>query len=330
MTAVSRSVLVDWLRMSGSRSRLAEVVDVLSRYFGAWEPGRGGKMWLDSEMVWGSVRLFYDESESDGARHVVVEVPGSGLALLEPDRQRSLLRSLLGLGFRGTRVDCAVDVRGSGLTLVAQCVESCRAGELCGARTWEPRERVSGGLLVAHGCNIGRRGSDGSGRYVRLYDKGLETRSAGPGEWVRWEVEFSGDCAAQVALALGDASGQAEWDEVVASRAVGAVEFRQANGARALSRRSLVEWWAAFVDGVRGVRVRAQRVAASLASYAAWLGRAVWPGLSAYAGRCGVSVPALVGALCGDVRERVASLLNPVGRELEAELAAGRLRFAVG
>lgn len=320
-----RSVLVDWLRFSGPRSRLEEVVRLLSGYYGAAEAGRGGKMWLDSELVWGCVRVCYDADVSGGARHCVVELPGSGLALLEVADQRALVRVLLSWGFKATRVDCAVDVRAAGGRLVANVVESCRRGELCGARTFEPRERRSGSELTAYGCNIGVRGRDGSGRYVRVYDKGLETGLAVAGVWERWEVEFSGECAAAVGLALGDASCDEEWEQVAESRALGAVEFRVANGARAMARRALVAWWEAFVQGVEAVRVRARRVAATLASYAQWLGRAVWPGLSALASRVGMDVAGFVEALCGEVREREAALRTCVGRELVAEWRAGRL-----
>jgi hypothetical protein len=309
--------------MSGARAKFDAISGVLCDFFGEFEDGKGG-MYLSSSRVWGSVRLFFDH-DPDGKQYCVLEVPGSSLGLLcEADRLR-LLRECLALGCRATRLDVAVDVRGSGLSIIERMQASCRAKELCGARRFEPKEVMGQRGLVAWGCNIGQRGKDGSGRYVRCYDKGLETKTAPVGRWVRYEVEFSDDCASQAALCLGDCGDVASADSRMVELALGAVEFREANGSRSLARRAVASWWAAFVAGVRGVRLVAARVAATLSGYSRWLGDGVWRGLSALAADSKMSVGQLVEWLCGPVEPNRKILRRQVGMELRTALRQGGL-----
>jgi DNA relaxase NicK len=311
------------MRFSGPRARIEEATNLMAEYFGQAE-GSKGRFFLDSGRKWGSAGLFFDASD-DQAQHCVIEIPGASLQLLTPPDRQALCHSILSLGFKSTRFDVAVDCRGSGIGLVDDLIRSCKRGELCGARLWEPREKHGAPGLVAFGVCIGQRGSDGSGRYVRAYDKGLETKSAPAGEWVRWEVEFSDQCANDVANAytigpLAELPGDEVAEVAIMRRALGAVEFREVTGARMLSRRPLVAWWSAFIAGVETLRVKAARFLASAAGWTGWTKKAVWPQLLAYSQKVGVDVRDFVSACCGSVEPSTKAPQSQVGRELISEV----------
>lgn len=315
-----KEVRVDWLRFSGPRSRLEAIVDLLCQYFGEWQYGRGA-MFLARSMRWGVAALYFDEG-LEAADHCVIDLPGSALALLDRDEVITLAGELAALSCRPTRVDVAVDFEGDQIQLVQTVDAACRGGELCGARRFEYRERFgSGQRRSLHMVTIGARGNLGSGRYVRVYDKGLETGTADEGRWVRWECEFSDDCAREVVSALVASS---DWRTEAMERALGAVDFREANGSVALARRPRSAWWRAVIEGLSVVRTTAKRLKSTLIGYTRWLGRSVWPSLTAFAENLGCSVEQLVSELVGPVKPRYQVLLEQVGRELVHEVRFNR------
>ena len=122
--------------------------------------------------------------------------------------------------------------------------------------------------MTAHGINIGKRGKMGSGRYLRVYDKGLEQKTKQAGEWIRWEVELSDTCAQQFAtkFAIED-----DAIETAISHALWVVEFRENNGSRMLARRPLASWYEEITQHVRRERVTAIRAKSTVETYARWV-----------------------------------------------------------
>lgn len=289
---------VDWLRLMGEKSSLRDVHAVVSEYFGAGEECKG-LFGLNRGLGFaaGQVRLFWDDGEA-GERGGL-DVSGGGLALLSADARVLFLRRVLECGMHCTRLDAALDLvaklPGDEVHLVEAVTEACEAGELVGARVFVRRRDVvdvRGVLeLAGQSVSIGRRGKLGSGRYVRCYDKGLETGDAPANRWHRWEVEFSGECAAKVA---GDLVGSEDWGQTLRAYALGAVDFRAVTGARDSCRRPRVDWWAEVItlfqhrdDAV--VRVRVGSRCRNYERSVRWLNRCVAPVLRTFAYKAGVS-----------------------------------------
>lgn len=331
--AKSQTVSVDWLRFSGPRGQVGAVVDVLRRYFVESEPGRGRYM-LDSSIRFGdSGGVFFDADEESGARHCVVDLPGSLLGMLWPELNRGVVRELcsavLALGFKATRFDVAVDFEGEGLSLVGDVRAACEAGELCRARTWGSAQRFRGGDVVMDMVTVGQRGKLGSGRFLRVYDKGLERKSKPRGEWIRWEVEFADSCAAQAALAYVDG---ADDRGALLGLAWGVCDFRQVTGARMLERRPQCGWFSGLVAQASVMRVVAERVPASLEGWVRWVGRCVAPTLAVMGRVLGCGVDGVLHRTVGEVDVRPVLLNRDVVRGLCAELGvsmvAARQRVA--
>jgi len=151
---------------------------------------------------------------------------------------------------------------------------------------------------VGYGCYIGLRGKAGSGRYLRIYDKGLQTGDRPAGTWERFEVEHTQDIANQVAVKIGTAD---DWLNAAMAIALGTVDFREKNGSRELARRPRLKWWSQVLEGIEPVRVRERRSVTTIDSWRGWLGRAAIPALKAVAIHSGQSEADLLHDLFADV-----------------------------
>lgn len=236
--------------------------------------------------------MFYDGEGTDRHRgKFTVEIPGSALGCLEGEERIELLRDLARWGMKCTRIDVAVDLVAHSdgqVELVEAVHDACTRGELVGARRWRPVIEYAGNRITGASVYLGKRGSQGSGRMVRCYDKGLET-GAVANTWHRWEAEFSGDVAAQVGQVLAE---RVEWVEPAVCVALGAVDFRVNTGVRDSCRRPRAEWWASVVRHFQGIvggrsfppfRIKARRKASNLRSWREHQRRAVLPTLLAMA-----------------------------------------------
>jgi hypothetical protein len=178
-------------------------------------------------------------------------------------------------------------------------------------------EDFNGVELCGRGVYIGSRGENGSGRFVRVYDKGLESGQAAAGEIIRWELESSADVARQiwadfVAVLGNDSSGGAT--ALLAARVVGAVDFRTPDCRLDRSERS--SWWSAFLELVgRPVLCRARQKVTRLAGHVAWLRRTVVPKIAACAKATGQDFKAVALELLSAEGIRASSVCSIVVQE---------------
>ncbi len=313
--AKCEGVVIDWMRWSGPRERVGDVEGVLDARFGPAMQGKTGRFRLQASKRWaGGAGVFYDYVGKYAAAHCVVDLPGSFLAPVPGADRVQLMRVLLAMGFKPTRLDLGIDWRGVGIELIGAMRTACEGGELCGARRWQPYREFSGRRVLGDGLGIGKRGKDGSGRYVRGYDKGLETGEEPEGRWVRLELELSDDCAAQAAAII---CGVGQWEAAAVELVLGAVDFREVTGDKHLAKRPRAGWWAAVLGGMTGARVVASRSASKLGSCVQWLKVGVFAPLRAHAESVGMSLVELVRFLGVDqVPASRSAGLSAVGHQL--------------
>lgn len=251
--------------------------EFMAERFGVATTGRGRFNLLASRR-WGAAGVYFDPTGQ--ASYCVVDVPGSVLAVLpSSEAALSLAQALRACGGRASRLDVALDWGGGrGASIIDSAVASCEAGELCGARCWRVVESRKQTERTGRTLYLGLRGDSGSGRFVRIYDKGQETASRPEGQWVRYEAELTADVADQVLCKLIDAGP--DWADVAAGCALGCVDFRADNGRTLLAERPRCAWWSAVL-AVPVERVRSPRYATSYAGWATWMRRAVLPGFAA-------------------------------------------------
>lgn len=274
------SAEVDWIRAVGPRSELRFLQEWAGGLFGEMEvrPGRDG--FNRGVRYAAGVQVFWADGEAAErcrlADKCMVEIPGQVLHLVSPRERMQWLKMLWKLQLKCRRLDCCVDFRGESIDIVGDVVAGCYAGELTGTRHGFDVRRPCrpDGTATGYGVYLGKRGRDGSGRFTRVYDKGLETGEASEGRWQRVEAEFSGKVAEYVQTLLvqayelerqgleaadagltkvDDVEAVVGWDAQTRALAMGAFDFRKANGETALKRRPRMDWWQGWLDRGKAV-----------------------------------------------------------------------------
>lgn len=312
---------IDWLRLVIPQQHAGEVSSKFDDLFGQHEasPGRfglrNGRSWV------GGAHLAIDGPKEGMsiAPHAVVELPGGFLAPMTHDDRLGLLTFLLMIeGAHCTRIDLAIDFHGKDIPLIGELIDACQRRELTGAKRFEPdvayRYEWGEPRIVKEQLCIGARGKNGSGRYVRCYDKGLERKTQPRGEWIRWEAEFSKGVAQAVAVAICQADDPMH---VVEEYAFGACDFRQANG-KQLRDRPRCTWWQHLLNRITPQKATMPRRKPDVDRYAEWLRYAVLPGMDAYADALGLGRDDFIEVLVGEVQPNLKKLATPAGKQLLA------------
>lgn len=263
MTETEKSgltVKIDWLNFSGPSSHLEAIKVIISDHLAA-EPllVEKGRHTYQRHYAWacGAILCF-----TDGRADCLLSMNGDAVDCIgDLNEQLRLLRQMHGNGFRTTRVDLAADDWDRAVTLdqVHQAAESCN---FTGFRRTEARQpkRVNDGRLELAGDmrTFGLRGESGSGVYVRVYDKLLE--SGGEIDCIRWEVEHGQDKAHAVGRALADCEDVQQLARVIGAMITGAIDFRVRGTETHVDRRPRLSWWASMVERLGRVVVRIHRV----------------------------------------------------------------------
>lgn len=281
-------VALDWMRTvalvdlddpAAHDDERERAVSLLRAHYG--EPARvgGGKDFYRYGVYWeNGATVLYGHSKAGPS----LEVPGEALAELSFSEQVGLLTECM-LGRRCTRLDIAVDFRDDRKVGLIDQVRELTVGpvregktdtagrvltELVGAKRVRPHEEWVGSRCVNWGVDIGRRGSDGSGRFVRVYDKGLKSGTCLRGHWERWETQLCKDVANQVAVRLATAESHLEAVSFAWEQALGAVDFKEIRVRKSgLSEGELVPererprsaWWQRIVGRFKHVRPTRER-----------------------------------------------------------------------
>lgn len=309
------TICIDWLRFSGPRCSVYEVLRHLETLFGKSELGKG-RFFLDTGYHFPEGGVFIDLDQDHNKNHAVIELPGALIGELSFAQVRQLIYDISGYGYRATRIDIALDFFDRP-NLINTIRESCDRGELCRSKTYQHILERSGTAMTAHGINIGKRGKKGSGRYLRVYDKGLEQKTHQPGEWVRWEVELSDTCAQQFATKF------ATEDDAIStalSHALWVVEFREKTSSRMLARRPLAHWFQEITQHTTRERLTAVRAKSTVESYTRWVKTSVAPKLATLARITRSTVGGVIEHISGEVNPRLDHLQCIKVREISRSM----------
>lgn len=335
LVGVTPSVGVDWVRFVLPACVVERVRPLLVEWFGDAGTSAPGRFNLQSSTRWGTGSLH-----EGGHDYIVVDLPATALDLLVGRVDlRSVLGRLHGLGGRCTRLDVAADLRYNDLgrgryvaSFLDYAVDSCRAGHLCMARRYRVVEDMGLYGAEGRGLYLGARGRDGSGRFVRFYDKGLETKTAEARRWERWELEATDDVAQEIVSLLLE-TPDADVPRVLASAAFSAVDFRLPSETtnRNLDRRPRCDWFAVMSSMTDRFDLRVKRQASTFRSYRKWLAKTVVPGLLAVASLLGTDLRGVADYVAsneGSISLSTSWLSSQAGREACAELNPDAWRFA--
>jgi len=275
---------------------------------GDWVETPSGAYGYQKGMVGpGGARLWWDAPGRDDFH---VSFPGQACQLAGQDRLVSFLRYTLGHGGKATRCDTAIDDYG-------RIVEPVKVLE-----TLQGPDAVTHAkkLLTQRGGVVGSKeltgateylGAPGSRQRLRVYDKGLE--SCGEMDCIRWELESRKEAAETMAIALAYQS----WGEVMASRLVGFVDFREADSHSEVEKRQRLAWFQDLVGLVSKASAYLPKAAKTALDVVGWLDRSIGPSLA-------VAMKYWKGDLAplSDLLDRGERRFKPRHRVMVAELAA--------
>ncbi|MEM9347616.1 MAG: replication initiation factor domain-containing protein [Planctomycetota bacterium] len=286
---------------------------LLGESFGPWTVKKGKHNYAERREFNNGASIWYTPVAAEGNKGLAVDLPGGALGEMLWADVLDLLLTLTN-GLRCSRIDLALDYRGDNVPLIDLSRQAASSGELCRCRRWKPNDDFSGVERIRHENDFGRRGSNGSGKYMRWYDKGLETGEALEGRWVRLEAELSGKVAAAVSPDIMQADDPLE---KLMGIALGCVDFRENTGDAHIERRQRLDWWEQVLSGVEVVRVAAPRKQKTLESYCGWIRRCVVNGIKDMAELAGTTVQDVFEDLTagGPLPLRKPPELNPVAWE---------------
>ena len=276
---------VHWLRISFSTKKLAEVSSFLSHIWGDFNQDGFGLWSYDTRLVWSSgVSLNYDEDHERSNRvhcgRMTLDCPGSSLdEVTVPDLQL-MIEYFAALGGKCTRIDIFFDDY-KRIVNPYEVYEVAKRGDYSGFKTYTRRERGDSNGNISHDeIAFGRRGSFGSGAYLRFYDKKLE--SNGEFDCCRWEVEFTQGKADSVFNKLAQTCGNIDaFATLCGSLISGCITFVHRTGDKNISRLDRYDWWEIIVSILGdGISVRIERKKDSLTGKIEWIKRNVSPSLA--------------------------------------------------
>ena len=229
----------DWIRLVGPDSQANWLIQRLRKTYGDCIPHSGAKFFRAGAFWHPGILASWGHK----SKIIMIDLQGSRLACTPVAEFMQLTNEILMHGFHCTRIDLAVDHVGMDLKLYEHAKASCETGELCKLRSYSPDpEFKSDGIATRLLLKLGKRTSP---ICVRIYDKGLETKTLPVGQWERFEVEFKDDRAYEVCMKL--CSDGAHINEALWRYVIGAVDFRTINGRSEILRRPLVQWWAEYI-----------------------------------------------------------------------------------
>ncbi len=252
----------DWGNFTFPTNRREEVQGLVDGYIGEGKRRDRGANTYGQSHGWESGALL---AWTDGRPECWLSFNGDSCDLIPPVLKLEFLRGLRGLGAKCTRADYAIDVPRA-LVTMDMVHAAAAAAQVVGFRRYFPKRVVSNmltGELEQDEADFGRRGRDGSGRYFRWYDKGLE--SEGEIDCIRGEVETSAETADAWFNIICEADDLSEFERILGKIVCGSIDFMDKSGAHGhVDRYERVGWYQRIIDLVGEAVITVARVQPTL------------------------------------------------------------------
>lgn len=274
----------DWLKVVGYCDSFNELEALIMKYFNCefdWSSSRphkhGRKIYPQSARTPNGIIFAYEYLE-DLVYKVLIDISATPLMELSEECAWKFSKELYGMGLRCTRFDFAIDDYARVLSFDAIKLAG-EVGNFARVRTMRPHILyTSGQAAIVTGYSCGSRESD---RYLRIYDKEIESRGKDCyADCIRVEGEFKSDQAEQLFEKYVLAETVEEALSLAAKYVVGIVDFVEKSDVH-LDRCEVLSWWASFVSAVGGsIRVRTTRLVRTVDTIVGFVERQVKRGLA--------------------------------------------------
>jgi len=276
---IPNEIGVHWLRISFPSKYLSQVRSYCSLYFGdSFQDGYG--LWsYDTRYSWSDGASLNYDSDPDRcalvhAGKATLDVPGKALDTIAQDRLHFFLIGLRHFAPSCTRCDVFFD---DYRRLINPCDlhDIIKRSDYSGFRKAQMKQRFERGRLIHDEADFGTRGDNGSGKYLRVYDKTLE--SNGQKDCVRWEVEFSKERAHIVFDKLSSVKTIDAFATLCGSLIAGAINFVHRTHDKNIRRLDVYDFWQQIKKTLGVLIVRLEIKHSNITGMHNWVFRQVSP-----------------------------------------------------
>lgn len=279
----SSSLGIHWLRGTVSVEKKDELRGFLELCFGkSWSREKGffGYTHCYRWTCGVSLNYFADERQTfkQTAGLICLDVSGSACEQFTPADMEFFIGCLDQLGFKPTRLDLYFDDY-ERLIEPYQLQGIIRKGDFGGFRVAGNVQKWKDGFMIHDEATFGRRGKEGSGKYLRVYDKALESNFQTFA--IRWELELTDSRAKQVWKGLmvdGDLEALARHIGAVIG---GSVCFFHRKKDPNTKRYRLYRFWEAILKRIGRFRLLLNFTLPSIEKSRQWVEKSVAPTLTA-------------------------------------------------
>lgn len=283
---------VDWISGTVPHDKVESLIKYLTNFFQAVPEVRNhGQYRYDSSVLFNplSIQVFFDSTEDRSLQvhsgRAMVVIPGAACGSLQADFLMMLIHDLVfTFWMKATRLDvCWDDYK---RTVPIETIEAAlEAGQVSGYRSYEVRKpKRFNGPMEGHSVLLGKRGQNGGGKYMRVYDKSLESK--GEVNCIRWEVEYSKEKAQAVCFALAQQDTIEKFGVLVGAFVGGAVDFLVRKD-KHLDRATRLDWWQGVRDLLGVAVLRGSKNLKVLEKTQEWIEKSVAPSLRMLVRACG-------------------------------------------
>lgn len=251
---------VDTFTFSFPESIRLDVVNLVSETLGTSGIYPGRVPHYDQCIGWQTgAKLAWSEGRTDAC----LQIKGQDIAYMGPESAMCLLQRLHHRGGKCTRLDIKADDFSRRVVLIDEAHAAGATNRVVSGRRYLPIRPIKRGKVIGDTATFGMRGKLGSGIYVRIYDKKLE--SEGEVDCIRFEAEFSAKASdAAVKYWLGKAKTLEEFMTQCAGLLAECIDFRELpqdeETDRHIERRPRLAWWQGVVDWLgASVKVKVER-----------------------------------------------------------------------
>ena len=279
---VLNEVGIDWLRISCPRQYLKPLKTFLDFHFGASSQDGRGLFSYDSRYIWlnkGTLNYDLDIKRSDNVHGgtVCLDLPGRVMQEIE---QTDLHLFLIGLRIfhpKCTRIDVFFDDYNRNIT-PSEMHNIIKNKDFSGFRRSQIKQQYNGECLEHDEIDFGRRGQNGSGQYLRIYDKALESK--GKKNCIRFEVEFTGERANKVFDKLSHVTSVDALATLCGALIGGSIRFVHRNGDKNITRLDVYDFWKKILKFLGSVVIRVSIKKTDIAGKYKFIYRQVTPTLA--------------------------------------------------
>ena len=279
----SNEVGIHWLRISFNYKQLEQIIIFISGFFGECDSDGHGKLGYDDKYFWPSgVTLNYDSDperrQKNHKGRITLDVRGSACDELTVSDLLVLIEGSDCLGGVSSRNDIFFDDFGRSVE-PSDLHDVIDRNDFSGFRMAHKKQTSKSGKVVHDEVMFGRRGDMGSGKYLRVYDKNLESK--GEIDCIRWECEFTQRKAQQVFKALAGCEGNIEAFATICGALIGGcINFVHKTGDKNICRLDVYEFWELITDTLGKLFIRIEKKINTLTGVIEWTERQVAPSLA--------------------------------------------------